>query len=100
MTTTRIYQASPIKRRRRTAAQVRQLDRQILDVLDEDHPQSVRHVFYRMTNPRLPDPVEKTDRGYDQVQDRCKKLRRSGALPYGWITDSTRRGYFTHTFNG
>src|SRR5215207_631223 len=94
------YQACPIKRRRRTKAQTNQLDRQIIAVLAEDHPQSVRHVFYRMTNPRLPEPVEKSDQGYAQVQDRIVKLRRSGVLPYGWITDATRRGYFTDTFFG
>jgi hypothetical protein len=94
------YQARPIKRRRRTDAQVQQLERQILNVMVEDHPQSVRHVFYRMTDPRLPEPVEKSDHGYAQVQDRIVKLRRSGTLPYGWITDATRRGYFTRTYSG
>src|SRR3954465_15409561 len=100
MSTGLAYQARPIKRRRRTEAQVQQLERQITDVLAEDHPQSVRHVFYRMTNPRLPEAVEKTDQGYAQVQDRIVKLRRSGVLPYGWITDATRRGYFTDTYSG
>src|SRR3954465_9728647 len=100
MSTGLAYQARPIKRRRRTEAQVQQLERQITDVLAEDHPQSVRHVFYRMTNPRLPEAVEKTDQGYAQVQDRIVKLRRSGVLPYGWITDATRRGYFTNTYSG
>lgn len=94
------YQARPIKRGRRTGARVEQLERQILDVLTEDHPQSVRHVFYRMTNPRLPEPVEKTDQGYAQVQDRIVKMRRAGTLPYGWIADATRRGYFVDTFSG
>ena len=94
------YQARPIKRTRRTAAQVEQLERQILDVLAEDHPQSVRHVFYRMTDPRLPEPVEKTEAGYVQVQDRIVKMRRADKLPYGWITDATRRGYFVDTFSG
>ena len=47
-----VYQAGRIKRRRRTKAQVEQLDSQILAVLAEDHPQSVRHVYYRMTDPR------------------------------------------------
>jgi hypothetical protein len=75
-----------------------QLDAQILAVLRADQPQSVRHVFYRMTDPRLAEPVEKSDRGYRHVQDRCVKLRRSGVLPYGWITDATRRGYFTSTY--
>jgi hypothetical protein len=93
-----VYQARPIKRGRRTRAQVNQLEEQIYAVLQEDHPQSVRHVFYRMTNPRLAEPVEKTDRGYNQVQDRITKMRRAGAIPYQWITDATRRGYHTATY--
>ena len=86
------------KRKRRNNAQIEQLEAQILDVLNEDHPQSIRHVFYRMTNPRLPEPVEKSDQGYAQVQDRITRLRRDGRLPYGWIADATRRGYFVNTF--
>jgi hypothetical protein len=93
-----VYRAGTIKRERRTEARIEQLDAQILAVLQEDHPQSVRHVFYRMTNPRLPEPVEKSDRGYRTVQDRMVKLRRAGRLPYHWISDSTRRGYHTATY--
>lgn len=93
------YRAGTIKRKRRTDAQVGQLDKQIIDVLREDHPQSVRHVFYRMTDPRLPEPVEKSDRGYRHVQERCVSLRRSGAVPYAWIADMSRRGYFVDTFS-
>lgn len=70
------YRAGTIKRERRTKARVAQLDAQIIAVLKEDHPQSVRHVFYRMTDPRLPEPVEKSDRGYRHVQERCVNLRR------------------------
>ena len=95
-----VYRARPIKRERRSKAQVEQLDRQIKDVIAEDHPQSVRHIFYRMTDPRLPEPVEKSDRGYRHVQDRVVKLRRSGRLSYGWISDTTRRGYHVSTFEG
>lgn len=94
------YGARHIKRDRRTAERVNTLDDQIIAVLAADHPQSVRHVFYRMTDPRLAEPVEKSDRGYRHVQDRCVKLRRSGRLPYGWLADSTRRGYHTNTFTG
>jgi hypothetical protein len=96
-----VYRASTIKRieRRRTKAEIDQLDNEIYDVLNEDHPQSVRHVFYRMTDPRLAEPVEKSDRGYRHVQDRCVKLRRSGDIRYGWITDASRRGYFTVTYD-
>lgn len=87
-------------RRRRTKAQMAALRRQIVEVLTHDHPQSVRHVFYRMTDPRLEEPVEKTDKGYTVVQRLCVKLRREGTVPYGWITDATRRGYFAITFSG
>lgn len=91
-------QAGRIKRRRRTKAQIEQLDQQILEVLAEDQPQSIRHVFYRMTDPRLAEPVEKSDNGYGQVQHRCVQLRRDGRLPFGWISDATRRGYFVNTY--
>lgn len=92
------YQARPIKRRRRSRAQIEQLEYQIYEVLRQDHPQSVRHVFYRMTDPRLEEPVEKTDHGYNQVQDRVTKMRRAGTIPYGWIADATRRGFHIPTF--
>lgn len=95
-----VYPTGLIKRRRRTRAEVEQLDSQIFDVLRADHPQSVRHVFYRMTDPRLPEPVEKTEHGYSQVQYRIAELRRNGGLPYHWISDATRRGYHVATFNG
>ena len=96
----KIYQARPIKRRRRSNEELAQLDEQIIAVLEQDHPQSVRHTFYVMTDPRLPAHVEKTENGYDLVQRRILMLRRAGRLPYGWITDATRRGYLVNTFNG
>lgn len=89
---------TPIKRRRRTKTQIAQLDQQILSVLQEDHPQSVRHVFYRMTDPRLAEPVDKSENGYRTVQDRTVELRRAGRLAYDWITDATRRGYHVATY--
>lgn len=95
----RVYRAGTIKRQRRTRLALQALDAQIVEVLLADHPQSVRHVFYRMTDPRLPEPVEKSDRGYRHVQERCVRLRRSGAVPYSWIADMSRRGYFVDTFD-
>lgn len=94
----KIYRAGTLKRFRRTNEQLEQLDQQIIEVLKEDHPQSVRYIFYRMTDPRLPEPVEKSDRGYRHVQDRCVKLRRAGRVPYGWFADLSRHGYFVNTF--
>ena len=87
-------------RKRPTKIQQAVLDDQILAVLGEDHPQSVRHVFYRLTDPRLPEPVDKTEHGYRRVQRRCLALRRDGSVPYGWISDATRRGYHVSTFDG
>ena len=94
-----IYRAGTIKRQRRTKGRMNLLDDQIVEVLRADHPQSVRHVFYRMTDPRLAEPVEKSDRGYRHVQSRCVALRRSGRIPYGWFADMSRRGYFVNTFD-
>ena len=94
-----VYRAGQIKRDRRSKCRLDLLDNQIIAVLREDHPQSVRHVFYRMTDPRLSEPVEKSDRGYRHVQDRCVKLRRAGLVPYHWIADMSRQGYFTNTFD-
>lgn len=96
---TEVYRAGTIKRDRRTKDRMDTLDAQIMAVLREDHPQSVRHVFYRMTDPRLSEPVEKSDRGYRHVQSRCVKLRRAGLIPYNWIADLSRQGYFTNTYS-
>jgi hypothetical protein len=98
MNTAGIYQAGLIKRSRRTKQRVETLDEQIIEVLREDNPQSVRHVFYRMTDPRLAEPVEKSDRGYAQVQSRCTILRRTGKIPYEWLADQSRRGHFVYTY--
>ena len=92
--------AKGTRRRRSTAAELEQLDRQIIEILETDNPQSVRHVFYRLTDPRLEVSVPKTERGYEQVQRRCLKLRRGERLPYRWISDATRRAYHVNTFEG
>ena len=76
-----------------------QLDQQIVTALEASRPQSVRHIFYLVTNPRLPRPVEKTEKGYVRVQRRCVELRRAGRVPYSWIVDMTRRGHYTWTYD-
>ena len=81
-----------------TRAQVEQLEAQINEIVESTRPVSIRHVFYRLTDPRLPVPVEKTEAGYKQVQRRIVEMRRGGRLPYGWISDATRRGHFVNTW--
>lgn len=90
----------PVKRRRRTKEASNVLNEQIIEILREDHPQSTRHIFYRLTDPRLSEPVEKSEQGYNQIQTRTVKLRRAGEIPYNWIADLSRRGYFVDTFSG
>lgn len=80
-------------RTRRTRAEVEQLEAQVVDILREDHPASVRHTFYRLTDPRLPVHVQKTEHGYAQVQQRLVAMRKAGKIPFDWISDSSRTGY-------
>ncbi len=57
------WRVGPQKAGRMTKEPVAQLERQIYDVLSLEGPESVRHMFYRMTDPTLRDPVAKTGKG-------------------------------------
>ena len=48
---------------------------------------TVRQVFYQATVRGI---TEKTEAGYTKVQTDLVLMRRSGALPYGWLADNTR----------
>jgi hypothetical protein len=76
-----------LRRVRRTKAEIERLWLAIYEELAEHHPQSVRHVYYRMVVRGL---VDKTDAGYDTVQTQLVKMRRCGTIPYEWVTDGTR----------
>jgi hypothetical protein len=81
------YGTSALKRNRRTNAELHELDLMICRVCAEDHPLSVRGVFYRVMSAGA---VEKSEKAYAAVQREVLKLRRSGILPYEWIADGTR----------
>jgi hypothetical protein len=81
------YGTSALKRSRRTNAELDQLHAAILTVCEEDHPLSVRGVFYRVMSAGA---IEKTEKAYAAVQREVLKLRRSGDLPYEWIADGSR----------
>jgi len=112
----RSYRAGPIRsnpedRQRLNKAEIELLERQIYEALAECHPQSVRHVYYLMTDPTLPVYVtkgkvirpdgtkSKNEPGYDCVQHRCLVMRKKGMIPYNWFSDLSRRGYFTPTYD-
>ena len=86
-------------RKRRTKGQIAQLERQILEAVKQDHPTSARHVFYLMTDPRLEESVEKSEKGYQQICTRLRKMRRAGEMPYGWICDESRAGWHVYAWS-
>jgi len=84
---TAVYRPSPVKRSRRTNAQLDVIDDVILECLREEHPASLRGTYYRVMSAGV---VDKTEAGYRLVGRQVLKLRRNGVLPYSWITDGTR----------
>lgn len=84
-----VYETSPLKPRRyrRTDAVLAELDEAIITAVAEDHPVSLRGVYYRVVSAGA---VEKTEKGYAVVQRQLLKLRRAGRVPYGHIADGTR----------
>jgi hypothetical protein len=83
------YEASPIKRRRATQAEMADRREMIVDLVHEHGPCSVRHVYYRAVVARVPG-ITKTNSGYAKVQRLVLDLRRSGSIRYFMIVDSTR----------
>jgi hypothetical protein len=87
MTDAPSYQASPIKRRRATKAEVEGRRDALLEIVSEMSPMTVRQVFYQATVRGI---VEKSEAGYTKVQTDLVLMRRSGDLPYDWLADNTR----------
>lgn len=81
------YGTSPVKRRRRTRAEIETLESAVYTLVKRDQPMTIRGIFYRVVSLGL---VDKTENGYKVVQRRVLEMRRSGALPYEWISDGTR----------
>jgi hypothetical protein len=79
---------SPIKRVRSTKAEVAARREAFRAIVADMRPATVRQTFYQASSVR--GIVEKTENGYGIVQNDLVILRRYGAMPYGWITDSTR----------
>ena len=84
------YSASSIKLRRprRTKAAVDIIRKNIRDVLEQDHPQTVRQVFYALT---VRGVIKKIEGEYQQTVIRLLvEMRESGEIPFDWIADNTR----------
>jgi len=83
-----VYGTSPIKRTRRTKAEIEALDVALVEIVEQFRPVTVRQVFYQAVNRSLV-PKHET-KGYRVVQRRLVTLRESGEIPYDYIVDGTR----------
>jgi len=94
--TRKSYPASLIKRTRSTKAEVKRRRDALYDIVESSRPATVRQIFYLATVAGL---VPKTENGYAIVQSDLTLMRRAGALPYGWLADSTRWERKPRTFS-
>lgn len=85
--TEQVYKASPVKRERRTQAELKALQEALYSEIMQAPPYTVRQAYYQMS---VQGKVPKTESGYDVVQRELLKMRRAGTLPYSAIADNTR----------
>ena len=81
------YGSSPVKRHRRTNAELEAIDTAIIAAVAEDNPVSLRGVYYRVVSAGA---VPKTVAAYKLVGRQLMKLRQAGVVPYRHIVDGTR----------
>ncbi|CAN5539306.1 hypothetical protein BH24CHL1_BH24CHL1_20280 [soil metagenome] len=82
------YRPRPIKRNRRTRAEIDDLKTLIYEIVEAGQPMTVRQVFYQLT---IIGAIQKTEAEYKNVAVRLLgQMRREGMLPFGWIADNTR----------
>ena len=83
-------------RARRSPAQMQAIREAIHRELGRDHPQTIRQLFYRLVSSGV---IAKTEAEYKQTVVRlCAEMRRSGALPYGWLADRSRMARRPRTY--
>ena len=87
MTTKRVYGSSTVRRHRRSQSELAEVDEAIAAAVAEEHPVSLRGVYYRVVSAGA---VEKTEDGYRLVGGQLLKLRRDRVIPYWQITAGTR----------
>lgn len=81
---------------RSTHAEIQQRKDAIYAFCEEQHPVTVRGIYYHLTTLGL---VPKTENGYKRVQNTCARMRREGALPFYWVSDNTRWMRKPQTYN-
>jgi hypothetical protein len=91
------YRACPIKRERRTKAEITAVKAALHDVLEANHPMTVRQVFYQLV---VRNVIEKTEEQYQGTVIRLlTEMRMNDELPFSWIIDESRRRIGLRSFD-
>jgi hypothetical protein len=96
-----VYVPSDIKqpkRFRRTKVEITRIRNAILDILQNDNPQTVRQIFYALT---VRGVIKKAEIEYHRTVIRLlTEMREAGQIPFEWIADNTRWMRKPPTFTG
>jgi hypothetical protein len=87
-----VYEARGIKsgerKNRRKKTEIEVIKKAIFEILEADHPQTVRQVFYALTVRKL---IGKNEKEYDSTVCRLLgEMREEGEIPFEWVADNTR----------
>jgi hypothetical protein len=94
---TATYKSRPIKRARRSKADVSSLRTAIYLTAQKYKPLSVRNLFYRLV---VAGVIDKTQAEYKNTVVRlCGQMREDGELPWSWIVDDTRWMHKPDSYN-
>src|SRR5262245_43562332 len=97
MSAAETYGACPIRRGRRTKAEIEAIKAAIFDIVEDGQPMTVRQVFYQFV---VRSVIEKTEEQYQGTVIRLlTDMRLSGELPFSWIVDESRRRRLTRTYD-
>ena len=92
------YVPRDIKRFRRSKEAIASIRDAIRDILQNDHPQTVRQCFYALT---VRGVIKKAEIEYHRTVIRLLvEMREAGEIPFGWIADNTRWQRKPATFVG
>jgi hypothetical protein len=85
------------KKRRRAKDEMEVIREAISTLLEDDHPQTVRQVFYQLVARGV---IEKTEAEYKKTVIRLlSEMRLDGRVDWDWIVDESRRTLRTQTFD-
>jgi hypothetical protein len=84
--------------KRRTKKDMQAIREALYAILEEDHPMTVRQVFYRAVSAKVVDKSEKEYKG--TVGRLLLDMRVKGEIPFHWIADNTRWMRKPTTYSG